>query len=233
MKDRKSFLIAALLVFSTLAVTYFIRTDILRTFLPAAIVKYRIIGPLATLTLAGALCLPWQMTLAMAFSLTGDFMGAYGSFIGQMGFFALAHIMLITYFAGRLRPMRQDMKGRPDAASSRRNGKCAAAAMIIAAALLVFALISIVPHAPAGVIRTGCTIYAALICSMFCLAMMQHELLFAAGAASFLFSDMILSWNKFVCPIAASNWLIMVPYYAGQLLIWCGAFRKSRITTCR
>ncbi len=232
MKDRKSFLIATLLVFSILAVTYFIRTDILKTFLPAAVVKYRIIGPLATLTLAGTLCLPWQMTLAMAFSLTGDFMGAYGSFIGQMGFFALAHIMLITYFTGKLRSMRQDMKGRPDAASSRRNGRCAAA-VIIAAALLVFALLCIVPHAPAGVIRIGCTIYAALICSMFSLAMMQHELIFAAGATLFLFSDMILSWNKFVCPIAASKWLIMVPYYAGQLLIWCGAFRKNSGATYR
>lgn len=58
---------------------------------------------------------------------------------------------------------------------------------------------------------------------MFGLSLMQRSPLFAIGAALFLISDMILSWNKFVGPVTAEKWLIMVPYYLGQLLIWLGA----------
>lgn len=217
-KDRGVRYVA--LIFAVLATVYFMPWRELAAFLPAAVVKYRIAGPLLTLTVAGIFFLPWQIVLAMAFSMAGDFMGAYGSFILQMGFFALAHVMLVTYFIGRLR----------------RQGQCCrrwilpAVAAALCAALAAFALHCIIPHAPAGVIRTGCAIYALLICTMFGCAILQRDPLFAIGAALFLFSDMILSWNKFVTPVDGSKWLIMVPYYGGQLLLWLGAWKNSRRT---
>ena len=72
-------------------------------------------------------------------------------------------------------------------------------------------------------LQIGCGVYAVLITAMFGLSLMQRSPLFAIGAALFLISDMILSWNKFIGPVAAEKWLIMVPYYLGQLLIWLGA----------
>lgn len=210
--------------FLALAAIYFIPGTALGKLLPAAAVKYRIIGPLAVLTLAGAALLPWQMTLAMAFSLAGDFSGAYGSFLFQMGFFALAHVMLIIYFSCRLRQNVMTGAGPGKAWS--------AAAVFIAAGLAAFALSAIIPHAPAGAIRTGCSIYALLICSMFCLSMLTRHPVTAAGAALFLFSDTVLSWNKFVSPVEYSRWMIMVPYYSGQLLIWLGAVSyEARLRT--
>ena len=72
-------------------------------------------------------------------------------------------------------------------------------------------------------LQIGCGVYAVLITAMFGLSLMQRPPLFAIGAALFLISDMILSWNKFVGPVTAEKWMIMVPYYLGQLLIWLGA----------
>lgn len=213
-ENRKAAIV--ILVFIALACVYFIPSAHLSGFLPGVVVKYRIIGPLLTLTIAGAFLLPVRMALAMGFSMAGDFAGAYGSFIFQMGFFAVAHIMLITYFAGRLAAVRP------------RIGKGAAAVAVIVLALLTFALTCIIPCAPSGVIRSGCAVYAALICTMAGLAMMQRNWIFSVGALLFLFSDMVLSWNKFVSPVDASRWLIMVPYYSGQLLLWCGAVRAKR-----
>lgn len=213
------------LIFVVLATVYFMPWRQLAAFLPAAVVKYRIAGPLLALTVAGIFFLPWQMALAMAFSMAGDFMGAYGSFIFQMGFFALAHIMLVTYFIVRLRRQRQCHEGQ-----CCRRLIFPAVAAALCASLAAFALTCIIPHAPAGVIRTGCAIYALLICTMFGCAILQRDPLFAIGAALFLFSDMILSWNKFVTPVDGSKWLIMVPYYGGQLLLWLGAWKNSRRT---
>lgn len=209
MRKRKTFTIICTAVFIILAVFYFIPSGTLKQFLPDAIVKYRIAGPLAALFLSGTFLAPWRITLAMGFSMAGDFMGAYGSFIMQMSFFAMAHVMLIWFFAGKIRKSP--------------SWKTA----IAAATLAAFALTCIIPHAPAGIIRSGCAVYATLICTMLCFALEQRNLLFAAGAALFLFSDMILSWNKFVSPVEARKWFIMVPYYTGQLLIWAGAVREN------
>lgn len=222
-KDWKPWYVA--LIFVALASVYFMPWRQLAAFLPAAVVKYRIAVPLLALTVAGIFFLPWQMVLAMAFSMFGDFMGAYGSFIFQMGFFALAHIMLTAYFIGRLRSSGQCNEGQ-----CRCRWILPAVAAVLCAALATFALTCIIPHAPAGVIRTGCAIYALLICTMLGCAVLQRDPLFAIGAALFLFSDMILSWNKFVTPVDGSKWLIMVPYYGGQLLLWLGAWKNSRRT---
>ena len=132
-------------------------------------------------------------------------MGAYGSFFGQMGYFALAHILLIWAFAERRWKGRKTLVG------------------LAVTAALVFAFALIIPKVPEPGLQIGCGVYAVLITAMFGLSLMQRSPLFAIGAALFLISDMILSWNKFVGPVTAEKWLIMVPYYLGQLLIWLGA----------
>ena len=84
-------------------------------------------------------------------------------------------------------------------------------------------MIWIIPDAPAGVIRCGCVIYAALICVMTVLAQFQGKWLFALGAFLFLISDTFLAYNKFVEPLDGSRWLVMIPYYSGQVMLWLGA----------
>ena len=194
------------LIFIVLAAMYLMPAAALEQMLPEKVVRFRIAYPVAALALLGAyLGMGWKFVLAFLFSCTGDAMGAYGSFFGQMGYFALAHILLIWAFAEELWKVRKTLVG------------------LAVSAALVFAFALVIPKVPEPELQIGCGVYAVLITAMFGLSLMQRSPLFAIGAALFLISDMILSWNKFVGPVTAEKWLIMVPYYLGQLLIWLGA----------
>lgn len=194
------------LIFIVLAAMYLMPAAALEQMLPEKVVRFRIAYPVAALALMGAyLGMGWKFVLAFLFSCTGDAMGAYGSFFGQMGYFALAHILLIWAFAEELWKVRKTLVG------------------LAVTAALVFAFALVIPKVPEPGLQIGCGVYAVLITAMFGLSLMQRSPLFAIGAALFLISDMILSWNKFVGPVTAEKWLIMVPYYLGQLLIWLGA----------
>lgn len=194
------------LIFIVLAAMYLMPAAALEQMLPEKVVRFRIAYPVAALALMGAyLGMGWKFVLAFLFSCTGDAMGAYGSFFGQMGYFALAHILLIGAFAEELWKVRKTLVG------------------LAVTAALVFAFALVIPKVPEPGLQIGCGVYAVLITAMFGLSLMQRSPLFAIGAALFLISDMILSWNKFVGPVTAEKWLIMVPYYLGQLLIWLGA----------
>lgn len=202
--DRKIIYIS--LIFIVLAVMYLMPSAALEQMLPEKVVRFRIAYPVAALALMGAyLGMGWKFVLAFLFSCTGDAMGAYGSFFGQMGYFAAAHIILIWAFAEELWKVRKILVG------------------LAVTAALVFAFALVIPKVPEPWLQIGCGVYAVLITAMFGLSLMQRSPLFAIGAALFLISDMILSWNKFVGPVTAEKWLIMVPYYLGQLLIWLGA----------
>lgn len=202
--DRKIIYIS--LIFIVLAAIYLIPSAALEQMLPEKVVRFRIAYPVAALALMGAyLGMGWKFVLAFLFSCTGDAMGAYGSFFGQMGYFAAAHIILIWAFAEELWKVRKILVG------------------LAVTATLVFAFALVIPKVPEPWLQIGCGVYAVLITAMFGLSLMQRPPLFAIGAALFLISDMILSWNKFVGPVTAEKWLIMVPYYLGQLLIWLGA----------
>lgn len=194
------------LIFIVLAAMYLMPAAALEQMLPEKVVRFRIAYPVAALALLGAyLGMEWKFVLAFLFSCTGDAMGAYGSFFGQMGYFALAHILLIWAFAEELWKVRKTLVG------------------LAVSAALVFAFALVIPKVPEPGLQIGCGVYAVFITAMFGLSLMQRSPLFAIGAALFLISDMILSWNKFVGPVTAEKWLIMVPYYLGQLLIWLGA----------
>lgn len=202
--DRKIIYIS--LIFIVLAAMYLMPSAALEQMLPEKVVRFRIAYPVAALALMGAyLGMGWKFVLAFLFSCTGDAMGAYGSFFGQMGYFAAAHLILIWAFAEELWKVRKTLVG------------------LAVTAALVFAFALVIPKVPEPGLQIGCGVYAVLITAMFGLSLMQRSPLFAIGAALFLISDMILSWNKFVGPVTAEKWLIMVPYYLGQLLIWLGA----------
>lgn len=202
--DRKIIYIS--LIFIVLTAMYLIPSAALEQMLPEKVVRFRIAYPVAALALMGAyLGMGWKFVLAFLFSCTGDAMGAYGSFFGQMGYFAAAHIILIWAFVEELWKVRKTLVG------------------LAVTAALVFAFALVIPKVPEPWLQIGCGVYAVLITAMFGLSLMQRSPLFAIGAALFLISDMILSWNKFVGPVTAEKWLIMVPYYLGQLLIWLGA----------
>lgn len=202
--DRKIIYIS--LIFIVLSAIYLMSSAAFEQMLPEKVVRFRIAYPVAALALMGAyLGMGWKFVLAFLFSCTGDAMGAYGSFFGQMGYFALAHILLIWAFAEELWKVRKTLVG------------------LAVTAALVFAFALVIPKVPEPWLQIGCGVYAVLITAMFGLSLMQRPPLFAIGAALFLISDMILSWNKFVGPVTAEKWLIMVPYYLGQLLIWLGA----------
>ncbi len=200
--------------------------------LPESVVKFRIAYPVAALALMGAyLGIGWKFVAAFLFSCTGDAMGAYGSFFCQMGYFAAAHIMLIWAFAERLckapgcgtAKHKQGVNAGCPEDGFRSSKTWRILVMLAVAAALVFAFAFVIPKVSETALQIGCGIYAVLIAAMFGLALLQRPSLFAVGAALFLISDMILSWNRFVGPVSAERWLIMVPYYLGQLLIWNGA----------
>ena len=46
---------------------------------------------------------------------------------------------------------------------------------------------------------------------------------FGIGALLFVLSDLVLAWDKFVSPVEYRSFLVLVPYYAGQFLIWIRA----------
>lgn len=109
--DRKIIYIS--LIFIVLAVMYLMPSTALEQMLPEKVVRFRIAYPVAALALMGAyLGMGWKFVLAFLFSCTGDAMGAYGSFFGQMGYFAAAHIILIWVFAEELWKVRKILVGQ-------------------------------------------------------------------------------------------------------------------------
>ena len=244
-----------LIIFAFLALAYFLPGSALSGFLPSWVVRFRIAYPVAALCIAGLLTgIDLRFVLAFLFSCIGDAFGAAGSFIGQMGFFALAHITFIYCFISRLHKIRGTASRRVEAPNGPRQAATEARAgevceiarakvhipimgtggviigLTAVAAILILACVCVLPRIEDSFLFWGCGIYAVLICTMAALAMFQHSPLFAVGALLFAISDFILSWNKFVGPVEYEKYLIMVPYYLGQLLLWLGAyfFRDSR-----
>ena len=183
-------------------------------FLPFEI-PHKVTFPVGILTLASLWLCPWQVTLALLFSAAGDYFGSCGNFLGQMGCFALAHVMYIVYFTGRyFSKVERDKKLTP-----KMKGYLFMVAFCIMA-LLAIVFTRIVPVAEHGIIRTGVAIYACLISIMLLLALLQRSSLFALGAVLFVFSDFILAWNKFVEPIPDRDYLVLVTYFMAQWLLF-------------
>lgn len=213
---------AALVVYVILAVLYFMPLDI----------PYKISFPVAVLAAVSLWIIPWQMSLALVSSALGDFCGAAGNFMGQIEFFALAHLFLILFFVQRCfhdgRAVVRAGGKRPETRRWR-----LVAISVFTAAVLAFAMSFIVPAAPEGAVRGCVALYAVIICIMLFCALVRHSRVYAAAAVCFVFSDAVIAWNAFVAPVPGERYLIMVPYYSAQLMFFLrAAHLRGRGTAC-
>jgi uncharacterized membrane protein YhhN len=186
-------------------------------FMPVDI-PHKITPCVSALFIASLWLCPWQMSLALLFSALGDHFGSCNNFIAQMGFFALGHVWFIVYFIGRY-----FRKVEPDFKLTGKAKGYIAIVMFCIIALLCVAFTRIVPETPKGIIRIGVSIYATLISTMLATAMLQRSSLFALGAILFVFSDFILAWHKFVEPVPGRHYLVLVPYFLAQWLLFIRA----------
>lgn len=209
-KNLKPVVVATTVLFLMFALLYFI---------PGVKIPHKLVFPLLTLTIAGLWVLPWQMTLAMLFSFLGDYMGTCGNFIGQMGFFALAHVWIVIFFTRRYNKLFKPKR------NINKEVAMMVGAFVILSVLMFVVRTYIKPHTPEGIIRYGVMIYASVIVLMLCMSFFQKSALFVLGATLFVFSDFILAWNKFVSPIPGEKYLIMVPYYSAQFLLFIRAIK--------
>ena len=203
---RTRITLSAAIIFIMLAVLYFLPLDI----------PYKIAYPLAVLTIMSPWVLPWQMCLAMLFSAAGDAAGAYGDFILQTGLFAAAQIMLILYFISRA--IRERLYSSSSGYSSRNGSGQFIFLFLLTAitvAILTFATVSV-----SSAVQDLVTKNAAILLTMMWTAIAQKDIMFAIAAILFVFSDFVIGWNRFLSPIAGERYLIMIPYYLAQLILF-------------
>lgn len=169
--------------------------------------------------------LPRQMTFGFLFCAIGDAMGVIGSFEGQIGSFAIAHICFILFFL-------KDIRG----------GKIQPSAFLFTTLLcslpLILAMVKVLPAIQDLLIRIGCAIYALLLCGTTWTSIIRTQsvlsgkvipVVAALGGSFFLISDFILAWNKFTAHIPNASFLIMSTYYAALLFLFVGTLRVSQI----
>ena len=178
-------------------------------------IPHKLCIPMGIIVASSFWLTPWEITLALVFSIIGDYAGSCHNFMAQMWSFAVAHIFYVIFFVRRF--IRKDYK-----LTSKMKGYLLMLG-ICTAALLSFVFVKIVPSAPAGVLRIGVSIYAMLICTMLYTALMQRSSLYALGAVLFVISDFILAWNKFVEPVPYRTILVIGTYLSAQWLLFVRA----------
>ena len=179
----------------------------------------RLALPAVVLAVGSLWLRPRLMMAAFWFCALGDAMGVLGSFEGQMGGFALAHICFILYFIKGIRTG---------------NVQPVVIAAISSACLipLVVAAWKVIPAVHCLPIRIGCSVYALLLTGTVwtssaraltvCDSRKTLPLLAALGGILFLVSDFVLAWNKFAEHISNASLCIMSTYYAALLLLFMG-----------
>lgn len=158
---------------------------------------------------------PKLIALAFFFCFLGDLSGSFKAqshslipFLGQMGAFAIGHVFFVLQFL-KMRSVQ-----------SRWAVTGAAAFAVLASAFVV-----IVPHVGAILLAAGVGIYAVIISVMMLSAFLTGDKMLSTGAALFVLSDYTLAVNMFVINLPYSKYLIMVPYFAAQLLF----FLRTRV----
>ena len=182
----------------------------------AAPLPYKVAYPVLLLGLSTLLLRRkelYPIGLAFLLSAAGDVMGARHWFISQMGFFALAHVAYICWFLPR----------------ARRTHRFGSLAVVIP--LLAFLFTAIVPNAPFPAESIGVAVYGLVIAGML-YSVLQYDGACAAGfrcaALLFVFSDAVIAWNRFIGPVPARTYVIMVTYYLAQYLFFRFAIRATR-----
>ena len=144
----------------------------------------------------------------MTASAIGCICGVAGNFFIQIEFFALAHFFLMLFFVHRWFHDGNAFVRAGGKYPETRIVRIAAMAVAVIG-LLVFVMVRIVFDAPAGVMR-GCIAFYAVI-------------VYAVSAFLFVFSDVVAGWNAFIEDVPAKTYLIMLPYYAAQLVVFMRA----------
>ena len=185
----------------------------------------RLALPAAILAIGGIGLLPRLMTAGFVFCAVGDAMGVIGSFEGQMGGFAVAHICFICHFLGEIR------RRKPHPA-------VLFVTTLLCLAPLVLAALKVIPMIQDLPIRIGCSVYALLLTGTVWTSIVRshpdpnnrinYSFVAVTGALFFLASDFILAWNKFVEHIPHASLCIMIPYYAALLLLFIGTSIEKR-----
>lgn len=208
----------AVSAFAVLSILYFIPVDI----------PYKICFPLWLLAGFSLWLLPWPMSFAMFASALGDLSGAAGNFMVQMECFAAAHLFMIIFFVRRYIWRSRNAAAQGSVRKSRK-----LAFMLMAGVLVLllagFSIAEIALEAPAGAVRSGVVFYTVVISMMLYMALLQRSRMYAVGACLFVFSDVVLAWNKFVEPVMYEKYIVMVPYFTGQLLLFLRASRLRSV----
>ena len=177
-------------------------------FMKAAALSYKVAYPVLLLGLSMFMLRRRELLpigIAFLLSAAGDAMGARHWFIPQMAFFALAHVAYIRWFLPRA-------QRRP------RTGTLA-----VVVPLLVFLFAVIVPRAPFPAACRGTALSGAIRAGMLG-SVVQAAGACAAGfrcaALLFVFSDAAIAWDRFVGPVPARTWVVMITYYLAQYLFF-------------
>lgn len=178
-------------------------------------IPHKLCLPMGVLVISSLWLTPWEIFMALFFSILGDWFGSCGSFLPQMGSFAVGHMFYILFFIRRfLRKVERDRKMTAKA----KGYFMMLAICVLALMTMVFA--KVVPCVPSGVLRIGVSIYAVLICTMLFSALLQRSMFYAVGALLFVISDFILAWNKFVEPVPYRDALVLGTYLSAQWFLF-------------
>lgn len=183
----------------------------------------RLALPAAILAIGGIGLIPKLMTAGFVFCAVGDAMGVIGSFEGQMGGFAIAHICFICYFAKEI--SRKESHPTVFIVTT-----------LLCLVPLALAALKVIPMIKNWPIRIGCSVYSLLLTGTVWTSIVRSQPnsskrinVAAIGALFFLASDFILAWNKFVEHIPNASFYIMTTYYAALLLLFIGCFSTFRL----
>ena len=178
-------------------------------------IPHKLCLPMGVLVASSLWLTPWEIFLALLFSILGDWFGSCGDFLPQMGSFAVGHMFYILFFIRRfLRKVERDRK-----MTTKAKGYIMMLAICVLT-LMAMVFVRVVPSVPSGVLRVGVSIYAVLICTMLFSALLQRSLFYAVGALLFVISDFILAWNKFVEPVPYRDALVLGTYLSAQWFLF-------------
>ncbi len=169
---------------------------------------------LAALTFAAIACIPasssqraWFVA-AFALSLAGDVFLLWEDklFIPGLVSFLLGHVAFVIGFC----------------AHGQRAGWALLGVMVVTLALAPVAprLLSAIARGPERQMALPVAIYMVVISAMSITAVGSGPLVAMLGAWLFMVSDTTLAWNRFVKPRPASGVVVMVTYFAAQLLLF-------------
>lgn len=175
-------------------------------FAPIA-VPYKLAYPLVLLTLVSLVKGRPLLTVALALSALGDFCGASGELLLQIGAFSVAQVCYLLLIACGL---------------PRRSARQIVLAALLPVALSLVAAVAILPAVEMGAVKVGVVLYALLIGAMTTLALLSQRWSVRMGAMLFMLSDFTLAYAIFVTPAPPLLHSSLALYFVAQWLLWLG-----------